>query len=778
MVAVTISKYPKTIDDFTTKFNIDPSLPDVDGNGDYVDADHVNYLQSAVRNIELTLGTNPQGSALNIKERLSITEESRSMRTPSLCMYLGDPFVFNGSTNKDEAVNQFLYFNNIVLQIPTEEGRDAFKLLVESIKSSRDVTLYGYTNVALHKNDFVAIQMKIATWKELGADGIMLDKIGYDQGISRVWQNELVDFVHSLNMSCLVSATNHEDVLMNDYHGILNPNYLAHRLKDGDAYLHDYFAVDENGYMDAEALFSKCRSLTASRKLNNVKLFALGRVNGSILKEEAQQIFNYVQAIAIMFSYDAFYVTTGDSVALFKNLSLVGNYYDRDPKVLTDSNGLHYRIGSFGKIIVDTEYHMYTLEGISIPGEAIFGNVSNIGIRESQMTGGAIESSNWSLTEGSRIDLGASTMIFGGTQNPKFKLDKHGTLTAKGADIDGKITATSGAIAGWDIGESTIHKKNVFLSSEGYIYTGNNLTPGYKKEGVYLGYDSITNYAKLSAYSNENHYLTWDGERVTIASDNFALDNQGKITATGGLIGNWIIGENDISSQDESIILSSGEDSHIKIGSDPEKYLELREGAITAVNGSMTNIAIDGDGIHADAITTGFLSADRIETGSLNAEKIVTGSITAEQIAAGAITAELISTDAITTEHLQANVIEAINASLDYISAGKIVIGDNFLEDELEDLAGKVTYKVDIFSTNGNIFKAGNVSTILIARVYHGAEDITDTIEESKFIWQRMSEDSEADTLWNSKYSSGRKQIEITTDDVTRRATFNCLITI
>lgn len=84
-----------------------------------------------------------------------------------------------------------------------------------------------------------------------------------------------------------------------------------------------------------------------------------------------------------------------------------------------------------------------------------------------------------------------------------------------------------------------------------------------------------------------------------------------------------------------------------------------------------------------------------------------------------------------------------------------------------------VTYKVDIISTNGGVFKNGQISTTLIARVYKGKTDITDTIDESKFTWRRVSENSEEDAIWNANHV-GLKQITVTHEDVRQKATFFC----
>lgn len=87
-----------------------------------------------------------------------------------------------------------------------------------------------------------------------------------------------------------------------------------------------------------------------------------------------------------------------------------------------------------------------------------------------------------------------------------------------------------------------------------------------------------------------------------------------------------------------------------------------------------------------------------------------------------------------------------------------------------------ISYKVEIISTNGGVFKNGEINTKLIARVYKGAEDVTDTIDANRFRWTRISNDTAGDSGWNTSHFSGTKEVTITSEDVRVRATFNCEI--
>lgn len=85
-------------------------------------------------------------------------------------------------------------------------------------------------------------------------------------------------------------------------------------------------------------------------------------------------------------------------------------------------------------------------------------------------------------------------------------------------------------------------------------------------------------------------------------------------------------------------------------------------------------------------------------------------------------------------------------------------------------------YRVEMLSTQGNIIKDKDFSTVLKAVVYEDNVDITDKKDKKYFKWSRFSgateKDQIADAQWNLKWASGVKEIPITSDDVNRNAMF------
>ena len=143
--------------------------------------------------------------------------------------------------------------------------------------------------------------------------------------------------------------------------------------------------------------------------------------------------------------------------------------------------------------------------------------------------------------------------------------------------------------------------------------------------------------------------------------------------------------------------------------------------------------------------------------------------------------------DFITSGSLVANIIKAgVLSSVDgssywNLETGEVVLRAYATTETVEETNSRIDeieeqkmLRLVITSTNGNIFKNGNIQTTLEATVYSWDENITDTLDENQFIWTRVSDDAAADAEWNQQHFGGSKSIEITKDDVKVRATFFC----
>ena len=212
---------------------------------------------------------------------------------------------------------------------------------------------------------------------------------------------------------------------------------------------------------------------------------------------------------------------------------------------------------------------------------------------------------------------------------------QNGIITAKGANISGtittkNITATGGTIGGWNVSSTAIYSGTsvtnnasgaVGISSSDFTRTIN----GASRTGLRFAIGSNFGVTKTGGLYASNVDISG---KITATSGSFT----GSITSTSGTIGGWTI---------KSSALYNGTDSMSSatvgtyIGTDgirqyasKSAYVNIQNGIITAkgahitgtiysTDGSIGNLNIDGNGIHASTSGSG--------CGMLNSSTIADG---------------------------------------------------------------------------------------------------------------------------------------------------------
>ena len=91
---------------------------------------------------------------------------------------------------------------------------------------------------------------------------------------------------------------------------------------------------------------------------------------------------------------------------------------------------------------------------------------------------------------------------------------------------------------------------------------------------------------------------------------------------------------------------------------------------------------------------------------------------------------------------------------------------------------GEDAIVVNIFSNQGNVLLNGQGELMLTAVVLRGKDDITASIPSAYFSWERNSTYPEGDANWNLRHKGCGNTIVVTKEDVTVRATFDCIVNI
>ena len=133
------------------------------------------------------------------------------------------------------------------------------------------------------------------------------------------------------------------------------------------------------------------------------------------------------------------------------------------------------------------------------------------------------------------------------------------------------------------------------------------------------------------------------------------------------------------------------------------------------------------------------------------------------------------------TAHWLANTLD-----LEYINSGLTPQERQMLEDAYRDSAEALVEALKAFqvadqapkayvvvdSSNGNMFKNGDISTTLTARVFTGTGEVDVDGTHLIYVWSKTTSDGSPDTGWNNAHAVSSKTVVVTDQDVWQRATF------
>lgn len=167
-------------------------------------------------------------------------------------------------------------------------------------------------------------------------------------------------------------------------------------------------------------------------------------------------------------------------------------------------------------------------------------------------------------------------------------------------------------------------------------------------------------------------------------------------------------------------------------------------------------ILIDSTGIKESAIKDGLIKNDMVANNTLTKDKLAFNAV--EKDEDGKI-------------HVSDVVVNGQGINASFTTIEESIKG---IENQIEGIQTSVPYTLNIFSTNGTVFKHGLIDTYLVPYLYLGQNDVTNDYPESNFIWTRQSSDTDGDKYWNNAHSTGTKNLHITNNDVFIGASFTC----
>lgn len=172
-------------------------------------------------------------------------------------LYYGYPIAINGAWNVENAVNIYRTYDVVVLgdtyQDPTHPVyADTVAIIRRLSEVAPEVRVVGYVPIGLDKSwedsnlTMDELKHRVDQWDTIGVHGIFLDEFGYDYGVTRERQNEIVSYCHGLGKFVFANSWSIEYCFNPDPMEISwlpdfypNPNGLAPELNENDYYLYE-----------------------------------------------------------------------------------------------------------------------------------------------------------------------------------------------------------------------------------------------------------------------------------------------------------------------------------------------------------------------------------------------------------------------------------------------------------------------------------------------------------------------------------------------------------
>lgn len=282
-----------------------------------------------------------------------------------LAIYYSYPSSVNATFSVAGAVNVFKDYDVLVLGDTLQEESHpdhANTVAIINDPLMANTKVFGYVNSVLSLNE---IQNKIDQWYPMGVSGIFLDQFGYDYGLTREKQREIIWCVHEKGdgtLSAFVNAWNSDDVFSPAVHAN-NPGGLATRVDNRDIYLAESFAVINGAYDDADTDANnikdwqdKAVKMVNYKTIYGTEMAAIA-TNGSGSFDQNKADYSYFATVLNDFDYwgygEEFYSASSAQLPFRTRKIFYGNRFD---SAVTITGNVYERRTNVG-VHVDTNAH-------------------------------------------------------------------------------------------------------------------------------------------------------------------------------------------------------------------------------------------------------------------------------------------------------------------------------------------------------------------------------------------------------------------------------------
>ena len=189
-----------------------------------------------------------------------------------LFIYYAWPIAVNGTWSITQAVNIFNNYHLGVFGKDLENPQHPHHESTKDIINQTSSEIYGEVDCTL---SLITIKNKIDQWALMGRllkkiTGIFCNLFGFDYGLARTKQNDIVDYIHSKSLAAFINAWNPDDV----FAGLPAP-----RLNMNDWYLAQSHYILLGDWQSQSEWETKSNKMRLYKQIYNVKMACITTTN-------------------------------------------------------------------------------------------------------------------------------------------------------------------------------------------------------------------------------------------------------------------------------------------------------------------------------------------------------------------------------------------------------------------------------------------------------------------------------------------------------------------
>ena len=185
----------------------------------------------------------------------------------NLAIYYGWPSSVNLKYTVPLAIAEFNDYDMVVFGAGLEDSGHGDHQNTKDIIDGTTADVYGYVDATASVS---TIETAIDNWDAMGGTtktckGIFFDQFGFDFGLTRTKQNDMVDYAHNAGLNVFVNAWDPDDVFKKSLG-------KDHHLTSGDWYLAESHYVINGGWQSLTDWEAKSDKMNTYKSLSSVSM--------------------------------------------------------------------------------------------------------------------------------------------------------------------------------------------------------------------------------------------------------------------------------------------------------------------------------------------------------------------------------------------------------------------------------------------------------------------------------------------------------------------------